>query len=300
MTDTDACTDCLGSALLLKLLGPYIERAGGRGGVDAVSTLLRLPDEELARRVAPEQAPRILARIAADRGDHELERIAAAGCRAVCVHSDRFPSALRDLDTPPRVLFGRGDLAAITEHPADRTVAIVGSRRATSYGRDVARTLASDLAGEGVLVISGLAFGIDACAHHGALDSGGATVAVLGCGPDTAYPAAHRQLWRRISEEGAVISELPPGSTPWRWTFPARNRIVAGLAGITVVVEAAPRSGTMITARLAREAGREVGAVPGPVTSRASAGANGLLAEGATVIRGAAEVLGALGRVTRT
>ena len=128
-------------------------------------------------------------------------------------------------------------------------VTIVGSRRATSYGREVARDLSRELSAAGLVVVSGLAFGIDACAHRGALDAGGRTIAVLGCGPDTPYPAAHRGLWRAIAETGAVISELPPGSTPWRWSFPARNRVMAALAGMTVVVEAAsaiwPRTSSM-------------------------------------------------------
>jgi DNA processing protein len=145
-----------------------------------------------------------------------------------------------------------------------------------------------------MIVVSGLAFGIDACAHRGALDAGGPTIAVLGCGPDTSYPAAHRSLWARIAETGAVISELPPGSTPWRWSFPARNRVMAALAGMTVVVEAAARSGSLITADLAAELGRDLGAVPGPVTSRASAGPNELLAGGACVVRDAQDVLDAM------
>jgi DNA processing protein len=144
-----------------------------------------------------------------------------------------------------------------------------------------------------MVVVSGLAFGIDGCAHRGAIDAG-RTIAVLGCGPDTAYPAAHRSLWRRICEEGLVLSELPPGAAPWRWTFPARNRIMAALAGMTVVVEAAARSGSLITADLAADLGRDLGAVPGPVTSRASAGPNNLLAGGACVVRDAQDVLDAL------
>ncbi len=145
-----------------------------------------------------------------------------------------------------------------------------------------------------MVVVSGLAFGIDACAHRGALDAAGRTIAVLGCGPDIAYPAAHRSLWRRICEQDLVISELPPGATPWRWTFPARNRIMAALAGMTVVVEAAARSGSLITADLAADLGRDLGAVPGPVTSRASAGPNDLLAGGACVVRDAQDVLDAM------
>jgi DNA processing protein len=169
-------------------------------------------------------------------------------------------------------------------------VAVVGSRRATSYGREVARELGRDLAREHVVVVSGLAFGIDGCAHRGALEAG-TTVAVLGCGPDIAYPASHRSLWRQVAERGLVLSELSPGAGPWRWTFPARNRIVAGLCGMTVVVEAAWRSGSMITANLAADLGRELGAVPGPVSSRASAGTNELLAGGACVVRDASDVL---------
>ena len=170
---------------------------------------------------------------------------------------------------------------------------IVGARRATSYGREVARELGRELAAAGMIVVSGLAFGIDGCAHRGALDAG-RTIAVLGCGPDVAYPASHRTLWRRICETGLVISEFPPGATPWRWTFPARNRIMAALAGMTVVVEAATRSGSLITTDLAADLGRDLGAVPGPVTSRASAGPNGLLASGAHVIRDAQDVLDAM------
>jgi DNA processing protein len=172
-------------------------------------------------------------------------------------------------------------------------VTIVGARRATSYGREVARELGRELAAAGMVVVSGLAFGVDGCAHRGAIDAG-RTIAVLGCGPDVAYPAAHRSLWRRIGEEGLILSELPPGAAPWRWTFPARNRIMAALAGMTVVVEAAARSGSLITADLAADLGRDLGAVPGPITSRASAGPNNLLAGGACVIRDAQDVLDAM------
>ena len=170
---------------------------------------------------------------------------------------------------------------------------IVGARRATSYGREVARELGRELAAAGLVVVSGLAFGIDGCAHRGAIDAG-RTIAVLGCGPDTAYPAAHRALWRQICEKDLVISEFPPGAAPWRWTFPARNRIMAALAGMTVVVEAATRSGSLITADLAADLGRDLGAVPGPVTSRASAAPNNLLAGGACVVRDAQDVLDAM------
>jgi DNA processing protein len=144
-----------------------------------------------------------------------------------------------------------------------------------------------------MIVVSGMAFGIDACAHRGALDAG-RTVAVLGCGADVAYPAAHRSLWRRVQEHGLVLSELPPGTGAWRWTFPARNRVMAALAGMTVVVESAERSGSLITADLAADLGRDLGAVPGPVNSRVSAGPNNLLAGGACLVRDAQDVLDAM------
>src|SRR6185312_15363204 len=129
----------------------------------------------------------------------------------------------------------------------------------------ISRELGRDLAAAGMVVVSGMAFGIDACAHRGALESG-RTVAVLGCGADVAYPATHRSLWRRLQERGLVLSELPPGTGAWRWAFPARNRIMAALAAMTVIVEGEERSGSLITADLAADLGRDLGAVPGPVT----------------------------------
>jgi DNA processing protein len=222
------------------------------------------------------------------------ERLDEAESWAICRHDDRYPPGLRDADDGPRALLGCGDFGLLESIEPQAAVTVVGSRRATSYGREVARDLARELSAAGLVVVSGLAFGIDACAHRGALDAGGGTIAVLGCGPDTPYPAAHRGLWRAIVESGAVISELPPGSTPWRWSFPARNRVMAALAGMTVVVEAATRSGSLITADLAAELGRDLGAVPGPVTSRPSAGPNDLLAGGACVVRGAQDVLDAM------
>lgn len=289
MSHTDACPECLRRSWLLGLLGPYIERSEGRW-----PTLVGLPDAELASKVAGSKAPQLLAVVAA-KGEAELrEELDAAGCWAVCRHSGSFPEGLRRIDTAPKALIGRGERALLAELSTDNLVTICGSRRATSYGREVARSLGNELGSAGVVVVSGLAFGIDACAHRGALDSGAPTIAVLGCGPDVAYPAAHRELWRRIAEHGLVLSELPPGSTPWRWTFPARNRIMAALARITVVVEAAERSGSMVTAGFASDFGRLIGAVPGPITSRASVGPNSLLSNGAVVIRDGGDVLATL------
>jgi DNA processing protein len=289
MSENDACPQCLRHCWLLGLLGPYIERSSSH-----IPGLLALPDAELVANVAPERAAEVLAGIEAKSEDELGEELEAADCWAVCTHPDRFPEALRHIHDAPKALIGRGRCGMLQQLSPDRVVTIVGSRRATSYGREVARSLGHELGSAGAVVVSGLAFGIDACAHRGALDAGVPSIAVLGCGPDVAYPAAHRAMWRRIGEQGAVLSELPPGATPWRWTFPARNRIMAALAGVTVVVEAAERSGSLVTARLASELGRQVGAVPGPVTSRASTGPNALLSTGALVVRDADDVLAAL------
>jgi DNA processing protein len=276
------------------LLGPYLEKVA-TGSVGRRSPeLLRLDNEELVEVVAPEKGAEALRRVEALTAAELARRLAAAGCWAICRHSERYPAGLRDAGDGPWALIGLGDRALVEGLAPEAAVTIVGSRRATSYGREVARELAREVGTAGLLVVSGLAFGIDACAHRGALDAGAGTLAVLGCGPDSAYPAAHRSLWRRIAETGAVVSELPPGSTPWRWSFPARNRVMAALAGMTVVVEAAARSGSLITADLASELGRDLGAVPGPVTGRGSAGPNELLAGGACVVRHGQDVLDAM------
>jgi DNA processing protein len=243
---------------------------------------------------APKVAKHLLTRTEDLSESHLAEALATAGCWACCRHGDDYPEQLRDAADAPWALIGRGEPRLLAELEPFGSVTIVGSRRATSYGREIGRELGRELAAAGLVVVSGLAFGIDACAHRGALDAGARTVAVLGCGPDIAYPAAHRSLWRRICESGLVLSELPPGASPWRWTFPARNRIMAALSAMTVVVEAATRSGSLITADLAADLGRDLGAVPGPVNSRASGGPNALLAGGACVVRDAQDVLDAM------
>jgi DNA processing protein len=294
VSEPRACPECLRRSWLLSLLGPYLEKVA-TGSVGRRSPeLLRLSNEDLVEVAAPNAGKKMIGAVAARGEDWFAERLAAAECWAICRHADGYPTGLRDAPDAPWALIGRGDAALLVGLEPHAAVTIVGSRRATSYGRQVARDLARELGTAGLIVVSGLAFGIDACAHRGALDAGTPTIAVLGCGPDTSYPAAHRSLWRRVAETGAVISELPPGSTPWRWSFPARNRVMAALAGMTVVVEAASRSGSLITADLAAELGRDLGAVPGPVTSRASAGPNDLLAGGACVVRDAQDVLDAM------
>jgi DNA processing protein len=293
VAEPGACPECLRRSWLLADLGPYVERiATGEVGSRSPE-LLRLSSEELAEVAAPKVAAQLLARNAALPEERLNEELLAAECWACCRHGDLYPDSLRDADDAPWALIGRGNPGLLDGLELFEAVTIVGARRATSYGREIARELGRELAAAGMTVVSGLAFGIDGCAHRGALDAG-RTIAVLGCGPDIAYPASHRTLWRRVCEVGLVISELPPGATPWRWTFPARNRIMAALAGMTVVVEAAKRSGSLITMDLAADLGRDLGAVPGPVTSRASAGPNALLASGAHVIRDAQDVLDAM------
>ncbi len=205
-----------------------------------------------------------------------------------------YPSLLAQIPDPPSRLWVRGD--APLEVLSRSAVAIVGARACSGYGRSVARLLATEAAAAGAVVVSGLARGIDGEAHRGALAAGGTTVAVLGCGVDRDYPAAHAELARSIVESGGlVVSEYEQGVEPAPWRFPARNRIIAGLARATVVVEARERSGALITADFALEDGREVLAVPGEITSSLSAGTNALLRVGATPATGAADVLEALG-----
>ncbi len=222
-----------------------------------------------------------------------LARLASQGYRFLGRSDPGFPPLLRELhDTPPG-LFLRG--SANVELLAEPAVAIVGARSCSSYGGQVARVLGRDLSAAGLVVVSGMARGVDGEAHRGALEAGGATVAVLGCGVDRDYPAVHRHLARGICESGLVVSEYAPGVEPAPWRFPARNRIIAGLAAATVIVEARERSGALITADFALEAGREVFAVPGEITSSLSAGTNALLRLGATPLTRVGDVLEALG-----
>ncbi len=222
-----------------------------------------------------------------------VERFRELGVTWIARSSPRFPHGVAAIFDPPAGLFVCGDGAP---HLLDRpAVAIVGARACSPYGAQVARTLGRELGRAGLVVVSGMARGIDAEAHRGALDGGGRTVAVLGCGIDRDYPASHAELARRIRETGLVVSEYGPGVEPAPWRFPARNRIVAGLAAATVVVEARERSGALITADLALEEGREVFAVPGEITSALSAGTNRLLTLGATPLLEAADVLRSFG-----
>jgi DNA processing protein len=223
--------------------------------------------------------------------DAELARLAESGGRLLTWDAPEYPALLRSIPDAPPVLYVKGTLT-----PADNqwAVAIVGTRRASSYGRQAAEALAADLARSGVTIVSGMARGIDACAHWAALKAGGRTLGVLACGIDQVYPAEHARLAAQIVEQGALLTETPVGAPPEAGNFPARNRIISGLALSVIVVEAGERSGALITADRALEQGREVFAVPGSIFSRTSVGANRLVQEGATLVRSAEDVLEAL------
>jgi DNA processing protein len=221
-------------------------------------------------------------------------RAEAAGIEVVCRHAPRYPPVLAHAADGPAALHLIGDGALLERAARDGAVAIVGSRRASSYGIEMARSIARDLAACDVTVVSGMAYGADAAAHAGALAARGPTVAVMPGGVDLAYPPGKRRLHEQIKTCGLAVSEMPPGMRPFRWSFPARNRIMAALARMTIVVEGTEGSGSLITASFAQDLGRDVGAVPGQATSPLAAGPNRLLAEGAAVVRSASDVLDAL------
>ena len=286
----DACTGCLRRAFLVAHLAPRIA-----GLLDhpapRIAGLLALPDDAFVAAAAGndrEGAWAFLEGFEVEWAREALERFEVI---ALCRHSDEYPASVRELADPPAVLFGRGSLGALRVVREDPAVTVVGTRRASPYGTEVAYALGRGLGAAGVPVVSGLALGIDGTAHRGCLDGSGLTVAVLACGPDVVYPRRHRHLYERIRVDGIVLSELPPGTRPFRWSFPARNRIMAALARMTVVVEAAEPSGSLITADFARDLGRGVAAVPGRVTSSIARGTNGLLRDGAVPVTGTEDVL---------
>jgi DNA processing protein len=239
--------------------------------------------------------PKIAARIVAARDEvdveAELELAAAHGIDVLVEADDRYPRPLRQIHDPPGVLFRRG-----TSSPQDEmAIAIVGTRHATRYGLAQAERLAGSLARTGFTVVSGLARGIDVAAHRGALAAGGRTIAVLGSGLLNIYPPEHERLADEVAAGGYLVSEAPPRMIPLSGAFPQRNRIISGLTLGTIVVEAAERSGALITARHAYEQGREVFAVPGPVDSRMSHGCHGLLKDGAKLVESIDDILAELG-----
>lgn len=271
-----------------------------------VATIGAVPTwQEICRGDSPIDKTGRFARLAADvDGDAVLARASALGQRFICPGDEEWPEPLADTwptlrleepVPPPLGLFIRG-----SERLPDvvkRSVTLVGSRAASAYGERVAADLAADLALDSWTVISGGAYGIDAAAHRGALAVGAPTVAVLACGADIAYPRSHDSLLRRIADCGLLVSELPPGTTPTRSRFLDRNRLIAALAGGTVVVEAARRSGALNTAGWARKLNRALMAVPGPVTSALSVGCHDLIRQGSTLVTRAAEIADLVGEI---
>ena len=221
-------------------------------------------------------ATALAARRVAD-GERVLVEAARLGAIALLPDDALFPPQLREIPDAPAALFAKGRLELL-DCPA---VAIVGSRDHSPYGADVCRMVAGAAARAGIAVVSGMARGLDAVAHQAALDAGGPTIGILGNGLGVVYPAANRSLYDRVGTEGLLLSEFPPGERPQAWSFPRRNRLISGLARVTVVVEAAHGSGALITGGTALDQGRDVMAVPGPITSRTSAGANALIRDGA-------------------
>ena len=236
-------------------------------------------EEALARVRATRRSRQVAGRLDPEDTPALVDEMSRRGVRVLLPGDLEFPSQLLDLSEPPLALWVRGPLDLRVA--ALRSVAVVGARACTAYGERATAILAGGLAEQGWAVVSGGAFGIDAAAHRAALGVGGPTIAVMACGIDIAYPRSHDALFARIADSGLMISELPPGSQPLKHRFLARNRVIAALSRGTVVVEAARRSGAMATASRALELGREVMAVPGPITSMASSGTNRLLHEAA-------------------
>ena len=219
---------------------------------------------------------------AREQAAHQLNMLAEVGGEAITLRDAGYPRLLRETFDPPVVLYAKGDIRRALAQPA---IAIVGSRHCSTYGRNVAEMLARELAERGITIISGLARGIDSAAHQGALDGRGLTVAVMGTGLDSVYPKENRKLADRIAESGALLTEFTLQSPPLPQHFPFRNRVISGMALGVVVVEGAERSGSLITARMAMEQGRDVFAVPGNITSAKSFGPNTLIKDGAKLVQ---------------
>lgn len=283
------CPDCARRTWLLERLAGHLELVRER-----IVELLELDDRALVEAIGGERRAEIDDALAGHDPGELRARAARARLEAVCRCDPAYPAALRDLPAPPAVLHVAGGIDRLGAALAESPVALVGSRRPSSYGLETTRRLASDLAHAGLTVVSGMALGIDGAAHQAALDAHGVTVAVLPGGADVPYPARHRQLLTRIRAGGVAVSELGPGVAPRRWMFPARNRIIAALAELTVLVQGRERSGALLTAEWAARLGRGLGAVPGQVAASLSAGPHRLLRDGATLVASTQDVLDAL------
>jgi DNA processing protein len=281
----------------------FLSLLQARVGSSLVAHLGNLAPEAILRTPVVELAGRAKISEGASRAFEELQsafdpgriqdRLAAKGIVALTPVDEAYPGPLRSIPDPPPAVFVNGAV------PDTVSVALVGSRKASATGIETARALGFALSERGVCVVSGLALGVDAAAHVGAVEGGGPTVGVLGCGIDVVYPRRNRGLFQAVRRHGALISEYYLGEAPLAWRFPARNRIIAGLAGTVVVVEAPEHSGALITARHALDAGRDVWAVPGPPGVRECRGSNGLLADGAGVLWDIPEFVDAMAREHR-
>lgn len=241
--------------------------------------------------LGPEGAKKIIRRRESIRYERMTQYLESIGCSVITIQDEGYPPSLKTIYDPPPALFVRGRLPSQEKI----AVAMVGSRRPTPYGLAASESIACELAGAGLVIVSGMARGIDSAAHRGALQGNGHALAVLGCGPDIVYPRENGNLMKQIIEKGAVISEFPPGTAPLAWHFPGRNRIISGLSAAVLVVEAAEKSGALITVDFALEQGREVFAIPGNITSSKSAGTNKLIRQGARLVSGPADILEELG-----
>src|SRR5262245_46076382 len=231
-----------------------------------------------------------------EKANQEIERLEALKAQVITLEDEAYPALLREIYDPPIALYVRGDLVRASRQPC---LAVVGSRRCSTYGMNAAQSLARDLAANGLTIVSGLARGIDAAGHRGAIEAGGKTIAVVGTGLETTYPREHKKLEQEVTLAGAVISEFPLGTPPLPQNFPYRNRVLSGLCFGVMVVEAAEHSGSLITARLAYEQGREVFAVPGNITSQTSFGPNFLIKDGAKLVQQWRDVVEELPREVR-
>ncbi|HZE05067.1 MAG TPA: DNA-processing protein DprA, partial [Solirubrobacteraceae bacterium] len=279
MNAASACDECLARAWLLARLASHLDVERER-----LTALLDLGEEDLIRAVAGRDEAAVLGERRAFDPRAYRTRCAEAGLAVICRCDPGYPPALWALSAEPAVLHVAGRMARFATLTAGEGVAIVGARRASPYALESARSLARGVGRAGVTVISGMAAGVDAAAHDGALEARGATVAVLPAAPQRPYPASGRGLHQRIIAAGAVISELGPDVAVRRWMFPARNRLIAALAAMTVVVAARRRSGALLTAALAQQLDRPVGAVPGQVTAPLSWGPHELVKHGASLV----------------
>ncbi len=286
---TGACGDCLRRAWLLRELAGHLEPRRAE-----IAEILLLGDEDLVAALGGRHRNELLDRWRGFDPVQARRELTQAGLETICPCDPAYPARLADLPSPPAVIHVAGGLRRFLAAANAEAVAIVGSRRGSAYGTGVARSLACGLAGAGVPVISGLAVGIDSAAHQGALSAGGPgirTVAVLPGSAHDPYPRGARSLYHQLLNAGVAISELPPGTSVRKWMFLARNRIIAALATMTIVVEASPGSGALLTAGYAGELERLVGAVPGRITGVQAAGPHGLIRDGAHLIDGPQTVL---------